>query len=37
MYELNGSMLSLEDLKEGAEIYGMEFEEYLSLTKRMTA
>ena len=33
MYELNGSMLSLEDLKEGAEIYGMEFEEYLNVMK----
>ena len=33
MYELNGNPLSLEDLKEGAEIYGMEFEEYLNVMK----
>ncbi len=33
MYELNGNPLSLEDLKEGAEIYGMEFEEYLNIMK----
>ena len=33
MYELNGNPLSLEDLKEGAKIYGMEFEEYLNVMK----